>query len=232
MRYIKTLAWESEFFIKKIGEVVFENNWDEMLVGDLNRFDLVQAKVNTEQIDRLDKLFDLGFRLAQSEISFKYEVNKCDQNANYRVASVEDISAVQEIAKDVFYYSRFRPPWFDEKDKAIFYSIWAEKAIRGIFDNVCLLVGEKDLLYGFVTLRDSNDGTARIGLLAQKTKEHVNHYGRKLVQAAISWCSDRQIVHLKVTTQLSNILAMRLYERTGAHVDSAAYWLYWSKRIE
>jgi dTDP-4-amino-4,6-dideoxy-D-galactose acyltransferase len=232
MEYIKFLTWESEFFLKKIGEVVFENNWGEMLVEDLNRFDLVQAKVNTDQIDRLDKLFDLDFRLSQSEVSFIYEVDKCDQNPDYRIADIEDMSAVQEIAKDVFCYSRFRPPWFDKKDKESLYSIWAEKAIRGIFDNVCLVSGEKDLLFGFVTLRDNNDGTARIGLLAQKTKEHMNHCGRKLVQAAISWCSERQIVRLKVTTQLSNILAIRLYERTGAHIDSAAYWLYWSKRIE
>ncbi len=232
MAYIKSLMWESAFFYQRIGSVEFRSEGRDLPVDDLAQFDLVQAKVSTDRTDRLDKLVDLGFRIAQTEVSFAYEVKKSNKKYDYRVADRRDVPAVCTIAKDVFCLSRFRPPWFDEKDRARFYSVWAEKAIRGTFDSVCLLVEEKDDLIGFVTMRDNKNGSARIGLLARNITEHNHNSGLRLWKAAISWCMDRGISHLKVVTQLNNIAAIRLYMRTGARIDAAAYWLYWSKKVD
>ena len=44
--------------------------------------------------------------------------------------------------------------------------------------------------------------------------------------AAADWARVRQLAQLRVATQLSNLTAMRLYLRSGARLDSTAYWFY------
>jgi dTDP-4-amino-4,6-dideoxy-D-galactose acyltransferase len=225
---IAPLPWESEFFGMRFGMLHCDSPDPYPLQEDLAGFDLVQAKVQAGRLDMVDDLDRLGFRLAETEVSFVYEVRPDNAEVEYVVAGPEDSAAVQEMARLAFRISRFRPPWFHREDAGRLYATWAAKAIEGTFDDECLLVGRGEGMLGFVTVRDTGDRTGRIGLLASNPGGPQRNVGTRLVKAALARCAALGIERLQVATQLSHAGAMRLYQRTGGLTDSAAYWMYWS----
>lgn len=67
---------------------------------------------------------------------------------------------------------------------------------------------------------------ARVGLLAVLPQIESKGVGQRLLAAAADWGRARQLSQLRVATQLSNLAALRFYQRCGAHIHSIAYWLY------
>ncbi|MEG1691292.1 MAG: dTDP-4-amino-4,6-dideoxy-D-galactose acyltransferase, partial [Hafnia sp.] len=130
-------------------------------------------------------------------------------------------------AAQAFALSRFRAPWYQAGDSARFYAEWVEKAVLGTFDHQCLLVLNTQMKpAGFVTLRALANGEARIGLLAVAPEAAGLGIGKQLMQLAQNWCRDNNLSCLHVATQTGNIPALRLYIRSGAVIESSAYWLY------
>ena len=106
-------------------------------------------------------------------------------------------------------------------DSGRFYAQWIENAVKGTFDHVCLVFRAGDgQIQGFVSLRKLNEREARIGLLAGRGM------GEKLMQAALHWAQQQQLVTLRVATQLGNTAALKRYIASGANIDATAYWLY------
>ncbi len=98
--------------------------------------------------------------------------------------------------------------------------------MRGTFDDQCLVASDATgQLQGFVSLRAA-DGDARIGLLGVLPDAQGQGVGQRLLLAAADWARVRQLAQLRVATQMSNLTAMRLYLRSGARLDSTAYWFY------
>ena len=225
---IVALPWESEFFGRTIGLLSCVPLGAEPQPEDLAGFDIVQAKVQASQLEIADGLSRLGFRLAETEVRYSYEVRPSGKTIDHAVAGPEHLSAVEDLARRVFRFSRFRPPWFLQEDAGRYYATWAAKAVAGTFDDECLIIEADQGLLGFVTVKAVGDGTGRIGLLASGAKDPGRGVGATLVEVALAWCADRGIERMEVATQLSNANAMRLYERTGGLVDSVAYWMYWS----
>ncbi|GAB7195915.1 hypothetical protein OS31_28260 [Dickeya oryzae] len=109
----------------------------------------------------------------------------------------------------------------------VFYARWVEKAVYGTFDDACLVLGAQGgLLQGFVTLRQTSPTAARIGVLSAWPGMTGQGIGQRLMQVARVWCQQRGIRRLTVATQTSNLAALRLYLRSGARVESTAYWFY------
>ena len=65
-----------------------------------------------------------------------------------------------------------------------------------------------------------------IGLLAVVPEAQGQSIGQRLMLAAADWGRARQLERLRVATQISNLTAMRLYLRSGARLESTAYWFY------
>jgi dTDP-4-amino-4,6-dideoxy-D-galactose acyltransferase len=227
--HIKALPWESAFFAKQLGMLETSATRDDLVLSDLASFDLVEARVPTSHLGTVDRLLEKGFKFVETEVAYTYEIGHPDEGTDFRVATSEDLHAVQALAQEAFQFSRFRPPWFAASDSARLYGVWAENAILGTFDDQCLVIEKYGRLLGFVTTRDDGNSSGRVGLIASSAGCRGKGIGTRLVRASVSWCASRGIQHLRVVTQLSNTCAMRLYERTGALVNEAAYWLYWSK---
>jgi len=227
---VRPLRWESSFFGKRMGLLNVDAAGEDLSLSDLLAFDVVEAKVQASRLDIVDRLIEHGFRLAETEVSYGYTgISDRGEDQNFRVAGQADVSAVQSVVRKAFQFSRFRPPWFAQSASADYYATWAANAIRGTFDDECLLIEDADALLGFVTIRDEGDCLGRIGLLATAPAPEHKGTGRRLVGVAHKWCASRGIQRLSVVTQLGNSRAVRLYERTGGILDSAAYWLYWSE---
>ncbi|MDR0805278.1 MAG: dTDP-4-amino-4,6-dideoxy-D-galactose acyltransferase [Enterobacteriaceae bacterium] len=246
---IDYLAWESEFFALStaklnIADSAVALSCDELSCDDLptadelNRFQLVQAKVPAQRLDVIDALSASGFQLVEGEVDFTLPVDLTAKPApvsafSCRPAHESDIAGLRDVASAVFRQSRFRAPWYQPSDSGHFYALWAEKAVLGTFDHQCLLLDdEKGRPQGFVTLRTIDEQQARIGLLAVWRGCGNKGVGLELMKAATSWCAERGLNRLCVATQAGNLAALRLYIRSGASINSTAYWFYRTGKVE
>ncbi|WP_145493466.1 dTDP-4-amino-4,6-dideoxy-D-galactose acyltransferase [Yersinia aleksiciae] len=233
---IEPLAWESEFFQRRSAKLIFSDSAPQLNPAELDAYTLTQAKVPTHRLDLIDSLGQLGFKLVEGEVDLSLAVDintgigtenaipEADDKS--RVATVADIPLLRSVAASTFALSRFRAPWYDPQDSGRFYALWAEKAVLGTFDHQCLLVmNSLGQPAGFVTLRDLQDGSARIGLLGVFPDSQGKGIGTSLMLAAKQWCHRHGLPRLRVATQMSNIAALRLYIRSGASIESTAYWL-------
>ncbi|MBS0925075.1 dTDP-4-amino-4,6-dideoxy-D-galactose acyltransferase [Providencia sp. JGM181] len=233
---IDPLDWESDFFKRSTAKLDFAATDAQIILSyQLDKFDIVQAKVAASETAKIDELASMGFSFVEGEIDFALTIGT--ENAylntalseadNVVVAQTGDIVSLRDTAASVFSNSRFRTPWYHEGDSGRFYALWIEKAVLGTFDHTCLLLRDNagDIL-GFVSLRSLDANTARIGLLAATPSAAGRGIGRKLMSAAYQWCVQHQKRQLNVATQMSNVAALNLYSRSGAAIASTAYWLY------
>lgn len=227
---IEVLSWESDFFKRKTAKLHFAPDAPIVSLAQLTNYDLVQAKIATANTELIDAMLTMGFWLVESEIDFCLNIVSRIKNhsAELVVAAEKDIELLKTIAATAFSHSRFRPPWYQLVDNARFYSVWLEKAVKGFFDDCCLLVKNvQGDIQGFVTVRKlAVEKEARIGLLATAPAHQGKGVGKQLIIAACQWCEQQGVEQLRIATQISNIGAMRLYSQMGAQIESTAYWLY------
>ncbi|MDN0089119.1 dTDP-4-amino-4,6-dideoxy-D-galactose acyltransferase [Yersinia nurmii] len=242
---IEPLNWESEFFQRHSAKLNLSDSAPLLNPAELGAYALVQAKIPAHRLDWVDALNPLGFRLVESEIDLSLPIGTetasvVDHSGtatssafpdmlaagSVRIATELDIPQLRSAAASAFALSRFRAPWYEPQDSGRFYALWAEKAVLGTFDHQCLLVVDShNQAIGFVTLRSLQDGSARIGLLAAFPGAAGQGIGTKLMSAAKQWCQHHGLQRLHVATQMSNVAALRLYIRSGASIESTAYWL-------
>ena len=222
---VNPLAWESQFF--GIDTVRLETGGDLPLERALQHpCALFQIKVPAEQTEIIDALHQHQFHLVEGEVDLSLTIKRTERQTGIRIARETQIAVLREAASVAFRQSRFRTPWFAPEDSARFYAQWIENAVRGTFDHQCLVASdESGALQGFVSLREV-EGDARIGLLAVVPEAQGQSIGQRLMLAAADWGRARQLERLRVATQISNLTAMRLYLRSGARLESTAYWFY------
>ncbi|AWH88807.1 dTDP-4-amino-4,6-dideoxy-D-galactose acyltransferase [Limnobaculum parvum] len=230
---IEPLEWESEFFSLSTAKLNFsESAVSPLDVQMLSGFQLVQAKVPASRGDWIDTLSALDFQLVEGEVDFVVSLDAVIDSSpsllfSCRLATEQDIPALRAVASDAFRLSRFRAPWYQNSDSGRFYALWVEKAVLGTFDHSCLILEDKEgHPQGFVTLRDTGDNQGRVGLLAVWPGCSNKGVGLELIKVAKNWCVARKLSHLCVATQMGNLAALRLYIRSGACINSTAYWLY------
>lgn len=217
---IEPLEWENRFFGIHSAIVRFRDDAPPLTAQALAGWSRLQAKIEADNREQLDALQQLGFQLVEGEVDLALPVGAPD-GACGDVATVADIPRLRELAAQAFSQSRFRAPWYAADASGRFYAQWIENAVRGTFDNQCLIFRAADGdIRAFVSLRQLNETDARIGLLAGRGA------GAELMQAARCWARDRQLSTLRVATQMGNTAALKRYIASGANVDTTAYWLY------
>ncbi|CAL1329433.1 dTDP-4-amino-4,6-dideoxy-D-galactose acyltransferase [Candidatus Providencia siddallii] len=233
---IEFLKWESNFFNRLTARLNFNVNSNRILVSNLDKFDIIHAKVLSSEKILIDNLGKIGFFFIEGEINLLLKISfnnsffktvLLEQEKVY-VAKVCDIDLLAEVASIIFFEkTRFRFPWYNKKKIKEFYSLWIKKSVLGTFDNVCLLIKDKHkTILGFVTLRDVGVDVAQIGLLAKIPKSSGVNIGKKLMLAVFEWCKKNNKKQLKITTQISNNIALNLYLCSGASIVDISYWLY------
>lgn len=225
--HLMPLAWESDFFALPSVSLSFSDDAPVLTPSALNAYAVVQAKVAASELATIDALSAGGFQLAESEVDFCLPISAGEAALPaWRVADTVDIAPLRDAAARVFSQSRFRTPWYRAADSGRFYAQWVENAVRGTFDDVCLIAhNAQGAPLGWVTLRQTQAGQARIGILAAwpGTSGGV---GMRLMALARHWCQQRHVAHLWVATQLGNTRALRLYQRSGAQIHDTAHWFY------
>jgi len=223
---IKLLEWDSDFFNKRIGQL--DINQNATVIKKPHNFDLIQAKILTTDYQKIDVLNKLNFKLVEGELDFSLNINSAEQNkcsSTIQQATVEDIQQIKEVCTNSFTASRYRSPWFTQQQRNCFYQLWAEKAVLGTFDDICILIKQKNLIYGFVTLKFEQNN-ARIGLICVNTNNQGQGVATKLLKQAIQYCHTKNVQQLKVATQFANPSAIALYTKLGFTINNLSYWFY------
>jgi dTDP-4-amino-4,6-dideoxy-D-galactose acyltransferase len=229
---IDALLWDSAFFNRSIAKLTdIHQSASPSLTDDaLNSYQLVQAKIAANDYLSLIQLQEFGFQIVDGEIDLEITVNNCEivHSACLPIATETDIAPLRTLAENSFSLSRFRAPWFSERDNQRFYAEWAEKAVLGTFDDLCLIMRDDtvDAIKGFVTLKRLNDAEMRVGLLAVNPDYRKSGVGEALIAAAKNRVKQDGLSCLRVATQTGNVAALRLYIKCGATIASASYWLY------
>lgn len=220
---VVTLAWDSEFFSKNIATVTDINL---VTVDELVSFDLITNKVSSENYAELTQFTQLGFSLAEGELLFSKKLTEISSfNEPMLLAKEKDISKLVSLAKQSYVSTRFRQPWFTDEQSANFYGLWIEKAVRGEFDDVCLIIKENDDIQGFVSLKKLNQ-EIKIGLIAVAETAQGKGIARQLLTLAEVYAIQQQCNQMSVATQTSNIPAINLYIRNNYSLIESNYWLY------
>lgn len=218
---LEELGWESAFFGLRSAILRLQPDAPVLTDDDFARWQRVQIKLPAAQTGQLDTLQQHGFQLVEGEVDLTLAISAEGVDPHADVACMADIPALRQMATEIFAQSRFRSPWYPPEASGRFYAQWIENAVRGEFDHQCLLLRhEQGEIAGFVSLRKLNEQEARIGLLAGRG------VGEQLMLAACQWARQQQLSLVRVATQLGNTAALKRYIRSGANVDSTAFWLY------
>lgn len=228
---IKELKWESEIFEKNIADFRFEklqNNkkeLDEFLI--VHKTDMIQSCVEIDNKEGIEFLENNRFHFQDLKLSYKMklEISENIKNREYKIAKEEDIEDIKRISRELFYYSRFNV--LGENSSKQIYEIWAEKAVKGEFDDVCLKVeDENNKTAGFITLKKISEKEAKIGIIAVELNKQKAGYGRVLMDGAKKYLIEQGIEKFYVVTQGKNINAQNFYINSGFKMDKIEMWYY------
>jgi dTDP-4-amino-4,6-dideoxy-D-galactose acyltransferase len=144
-------------------------------------------------------------------------------------------AALVELALSAGVYSRFRvDPHFPKEKFEAMYRLWIERSVNNELADIVLVVplGDHDgvtdtRLGGMITLSETG-GLASIGLVAVAATSRGAGIGSALMHAALRWMQGRGAREAQVVTQLANLPACRLYERSGYRLSRVQhYYHFW-----
>lgn len=222
---ITPLTWESDFFGFRTARLMLGGDqW--LSFAERQEYALLQAKVSSDDYSAMAALNRLGFQFAEGEATLVMPLEQTERQPGIRIARAQQIPALRDAAGQVFTQSRFRAPWFAPEQCQQFYAQWIENAVNGHFDDQCLVASDaQGAIQGFVSVRERTED-ACIGLLGVLPAMQGQGIGQRLLRAAADWGRVRGATQLQITTQLSNVAAMRLYLRNGARLEKTACWFY------
>jgi dTDP-4-amino-4,6-dideoxy-D-galactose acyltransferase len=228
---IKKLEWDTEFFKKKIGTLIFDEVSEVALVKDLeaartSNYKYIMCHLKSPQHSTINMLENYKFYL--SDVGITWEMGVCDYlsmieerelgfNNHISEAAVEDIPGLQEMIKPMFPNSRFySDPFFSHEEADQLHVIWIKNSVLGKAADVVLHIPNK----GFVTCKKREDGIGEIILIGVKDGIRGENLGQTLMNASIKWFLKRDIKNVKVKTQLKNVKAMNFYRKLGFSIES------------
>ena len=189
---------------------------------------LIQTKIPTTDLNKLVFLQQHGFQLVETEITFSLDIANFSENltaCNVRIATEQDLPSLKNLVATAFRNTRFREPYFSQAENQRFYQQWIENAAKGEFDDFCLIAEQQEELQGAISLRFLGD-KAKIGLLAVSPEFQRQGIGKGLLFATIWQAKSQHAKSLEITTQLSNIPAIQLYQSLSAKITEMNYWFY------
>ncbi len=233
---MRLLDWDSQFFGKKIAHIDLEKDEDyvglEEFIG-VNNVDLIQAKVEINELEKINFLEQNSFNFADLKINFYTKIDS-NKRIDERIVFAEpmDTLKITEIANDMFSHSRYYAALdvFGKDKVSRLYQTWVEKSIKGQFDDYCLICKQNETVCGFITVKELIDQrSAQIGLIG--VSDHFRNKGiaSTLISAVHYLLHQKGITELKVSTQGKNIGAQNLYIKNGFLVENMQLWYYWKK---
>jgi len=227
---IKKLEWDTEFFEKKIGVLVFDEISENDLAKDLkeardDNYKYIVCKLKSPSNSIINLLEKYKFYLSDIGINWKIKVDKYlfinkKQGSSYhaepREAVLNDIPGLQEMIRSMFPNSRFySDPFFSHKEADDLHEIWIENSVLGKAADIVFHIPKK----GFVTCKNQEHGVGEIILIGVKDGYRGNKLGKALMDSSVNWFSNNGIKTIEIKTQLKNAGAINFYSQLGFSID-------------
>jgi dTDP-4-amino-4,6-dideoxy-D-galactose acyltransferase len=224
---IEYLAWDSEFFEKKIGRITISESdsidlsqlfLDAKVLG----FDVLYLFSSSELSS--DLIENTNVKLVDRKVVYQRKIDLVAKNAE-RLSEYPHsfcTSDLENLAYESGKFSRFRLDPFFSNDFKRLYKTWIEKSVtKEIADKIFVATaGEK--IVGMITIKE-RDGVGHIGLIAVESEAKGRGYGRSLIEASLNFLFDKGVTMIEVPTQMDNVDACQFYEKCGFAVKSITY---------
>ena len=183
------------------------------------------ARIDSTQVGHAHALAEDGFELIDGIQTFALALDAEALGAppGTRPAETADGERIAGIARTSFRFDRFHNDVAIGAEKADqLHESWARNSVSGVAADAVLLAVSGDSIDGFVTVKldsSSNDALAvriaSIPLVAIAAEARGKGAARRATDAALAWCSCRNVQIVEVGTQISNVPAARLYQAAG-----------------
>lgn len=220
---MKELTWDSEFFNVKIGEW----NLDEGDSEGVNPFELVYIKSNSKKEPILE-----GFKnsFEETKVLFtKQLVKEAIEEQNIRSASSNDnLESLYNLAYESGKFSRFKlDERFGIENFQKLYRAWIDNSINKRFADDVVVFTENNTITGLVTYKITSN-FATIGLIAVHPEYQGHGIGKKLLGFVEQQLLEKNILELRIPTQLENNGACSFYRKQGyAVLETSHIMHYW-----
>jgi dTDP-4-amino-4,6-dideoxy-D-galactose acyltransferase len=215
---VKRLAWDSQFFGVRVGELKLDDlaRFNRNGLNKKSQFDLVYlySPMRIKGVELMDEriVYQKGI-LAQGHAS----VEEID------LAKESDFDRLLDLAIQSSHESRFR------KDSRIadakvdeLYELWLKKSLsKQLADEVFFIRG-LDKAQAFVTVKFKK-AIADIGLIAVDEACRGQGLGRKLMDKVYNECVKNGTKQLELVTQASNVGACQFYQALGFEIKTRIY---------
>jgi dTDP-4-amino-4,6-dideoxy-D-galactose acyltransferase len=226
MSVLSLLEWDSLFFKKKIGKIIWDSSEPNTQLIQLlktsqnENFKLIYVFSSLEIEDEI--LEDFNGQLVDTKITFgKSLIKKHQINSNINRYSSKI------IAEELFHlahlsgaYSRFKiDSNFSNQDFINLYDEWLKKSVtREIADEVFVYINQEEIV-GFVTVTIENK-IGQIGLIAVNPNHQGKNIGTHLLNQVENFLVSKNISELYVPTQKTNNLACQFYTKNKFNIFS------------
>lgn len=227
MNSFNILDWDSEFFKFKVASVIPHS---------LNVVEIEEmtAQMKAENV-RLAywktpisiDIFPSNNTMHLADIACLYSIDLPKDRTTHPQITLYSESTVSKELEDIAIqcgiFSRFNlDKNFPSNSFEQLYRTWIHKSVSKEIADDILVYYEKDTLAGIVTVSSKNS-VGNIGLFGIEESMRGKGIGKALLNAAISYFSDKKCTRAQVITQAKNDAACGLYEKCGFTVIEKKY---------
>lgn len=228
---VNRLDWDSEFFGLRIGHAVISSKEDASELAGQSRllkrdFDLVYV-FGSHGLD----FSAVNAKLVDKKVVYIQSGNPCSEMDNNVVMWDSNRGVTEDLLHLALVsgkYSRFRlDDGFPKGSFERLYFRWIEQSVKFTMASevFCYMIGS--VPRGLITLNNKN-GNGTIGLVAIHEDFQHRGIGSTMMRHVIQYSIENRINKLTVATQLDNIPACQLYEKSGFLVKSITdVWHWW-----
>jgi len=233
-------AWESEHFRRRIFRVILDSSVTSRQLADALAaappHDLLEIVLEDGDERRLAAAMDCGFRPVVRFVHYADELNEAKVTLNLpyargwlsrvRRAVPEDIEELHRVTGKIDFPGRFGVAPYTRQDGVDYYRLRVEKAVRGLFDDVCLVLATATGIAGFLLLRyGASDDECDWALMGIDPSFHGIGGTLALMIAGEQFCLEGGRPRLTMKAPFDNPV-IRLYEVLGFRRCGGSVHLY------
>jgi dTDP-4-amino-4,6-dideoxy-D-galactose acyltransferase len=239
-RYVKLLAWDSQFFGFNIGLLLssgFDSSqWaaakQESEDLNLSCLYLLADPSNPAAIQLAEKA---GFHYMDARLTFEFcrsaktgAIKPIDlPNHRLRATELQDLPELKAIARISHNNTRFyADPNFSLEDCYRLYEVWIENSLAGYAQQVFVAENRISLAVEAYITCHLQDRKGEIGLIAVHPSARGQQIGYCLIQKSLNWFFENGAETVEVVTQGSSRPAVNLYQKAGFQMSALQLWFH------
>lgn len=229
---LKLLPWETNYFGFRFGRLTIRGRTTARKISTVlakSRYRFVLSRVLTTDTYAATALENSGFRVKDIRVHLDIELKdlrEWERNAEteFRAYRARDVPSLRKIASGSFRLDHFhQDERFDPGTIDRMYSLWIDKCVKEKYFIETAHIGGK--LAGFVASKNDS-GSYYIELVAVGERFRGRGLATDLVAYSLEKAASK-FARATVGVQLSNVAAVRVYERLGFRLSSSEYTFHW-----